>query len=184
MRSADGRERSLCSRMSAPGLWVIAALWLWDVAAAEAQTFALPVDVRQGFVFGSDRPRTPYLFDAVVSPGIDFESFQINALVAPSYLNPKWDCGVGGSASLFFSQWLRDIGFRVSVQGTYLISQASARVALGLGIEALTLLRLNAWPGYDFHEERLTLTTSIGVDLVGLVHVISGPTETEQPPID
>lgn len=164
--------------------WVVVVVWLAVTNSAAAQQFALPLDIRQGLVFGSDRPRTPYQFDAVLAPGVDFESLQLNALLAPTYLNPEWDFGVGAGASVFFSKWLRDIGIRLSAQGTYLVSEASVRVALGVGFEVLTLLRLNVWPGYDFEAERVFLTSSIGVDLVSLVRVMSGPQETEQPPID
>ena len=107
-----------------------------------AQRFVLPIDAQHGLEFGSDKPRTPYLFAAEIAPGIAFDRLQLHALIAPSYLNPAWDLGVGARVGWFVPFMLRDLGVGLAAQAEYLPFHPDARLSLGVVLEALGLLRL------------------------------------------
>jgi len=156
------------------------------VAAARspcrAQSIALPLDLHQGLALGADTPRTPYLFETSLAPGVDFGRMQIAALVAASYLNPRWDMALGGQLSWLLPIKLSDLGFRCLAQALYLPWHDAARASLGIVAEAFGLLRIGIWPAYDFGSQRLQLTTSIGIDLLCWARMLGGPRETQFEP--
>ena len=144
----------------------------WAVISAqpcEAQSFALPIDVHQGLLVGAARPRTPYLFEARLSPGIDFGPVRVAAVVGASYLNPRWDVALGGEASLFAVVALRRFGVRLAMEGTYFPVARTGRLSMGLIGEAFGLLRIGIWPGLALDSRRFVLTTSIGFDLMSWI---------------
>lgn len=173
---------------SLPRSWIATCLLTALFAALSgstcaAQRFVLPLDLRQGLVFGADQPRTPYQFDATLSPGLEVDSVQLNLAIAPAYTNPEWDLGLGGSMSVLVPKLLSDIGLRISAQALYLCWESALRLSLGLGIEALGLVRIGVWPGYDFGMERAFLGVGVGLDIVSVVRVLSGAREPEFEPI-
>jgi hypothetical protein len=148
-------------------------LLLANVQPCEAQSFALPFDVHQGLVVGASHPRTPYLFEARVSPGLDLGPVRFSAVLAPTYVNPRWDLALGGEVSLFGVIALRRFGVRLAMEGVYLPWLGNARVSMGLMGDAFGLVRIGVWPGVDFATRRVLLTTSIGVDVMSWIDLMT-----------
>ena len=116
-----GRVRALNADAMRFGLsLLLLTLVLSSAQPCEAQSFALPLDVHQGLLLGASRPRTPYLFEARLSPGIDLGPVRFAAVVAPTYVNPRWDLALGGQVSLFAVVALRRFGVRLALEGEYL----------------------------------------------------------------
>jgi hypothetical protein len=145
--------------------WTAVLVSLVCASSARAQSFALPIDVQQGLVIGAARPRTPYTFAIGASPAVDFGPLRAAAVIAPSYLNPRWDLALGGELSLFAPVGSKGVGLRLAVGGSYAFWQQRVRIGTGLIGEVFGLLRVGVWPGYDFDERRPVLTTSIGFDV-------------------
>lgn len=141
-------------------------------AAAHAQSFAFPVDLEQGLVFGAAKPRTPYIFGAHFVPSIDVDRARFGVVLAPMYRNPKWDFAVGARMSLFAPLSGKKFGVRFAVQGEYLPVQRAGRVSVGAMAEIFGLLRLGLWPAFDFEAMRPELCVSIGADIVSWNHVL------------
>lgn len=140
---------------------------------ALAQSFALPVDVEQGLVFGAAKPRTPYLFGAHIAPSIDIERARFGLVLAPMYRNPKWDFAVGARMSLFAPLSGKKFGVRFELQGEYLPVQRAGRVSFGAVGELFGLLRVGLWPAFDFDVMRPELCVSVGADIMSWAHVLS-----------
>lgn len=155
------------------GLLLFALTLLTGVQPCEAQSFALPLDVHQGLLVGASRPRTPYLFEARLSPGIDLGPVRFSAVLAPTYVNPRWDLAVGAEASLFGVVALRRFGVRLALEGVYLPWLGNARVSMGLMGDAFGLVRIGVWPGVDLETRRVMLTTSIGVDVISWIDLMT-----------
>lgn len=151
------------------GLSVLFAWLAFRAQPSEAQSFALPIDVHQGLALGAARPRTPYVFEARLSPGIDFGPVRVAAVVAPSYLNPRWDVALGGEVSLFGVLALRRFGLRLALEGSYFPVADTGRVSMGLIGEAFGLLRIGIWPGLALDSRRVVLTTSLGFDVMSWI---------------
>jgi hypothetical protein len=164
------RERALCSLAS---LGIIALL---TVAASPACAlgFALPVDVQQGLEFGAAHPRTPYLFEVQVAPGIDVGPFRVSAEVAPSYVNPKWDLGLGAQLSLLAQLGPKGVGLRLAIGAEYLPRSEEVRVGAGLIGEVFGLLRIGVWPGYAIDAKHALLTASVGFDVMRWIRLARG----------
>jgi hypothetical protein len=139
---------------------------------ARAQSFAMPVDLEQGLVFGADKPRTPYIFGVPMVPSIDVDRARFGIVLAPMYRNPKWDFAVGARMSLFAPLSGKKLGVRFAVQGEYLPVQRAGRVSLGAVAELFGLLRLGLWPAFDFDAKRPELCLSIGADIVSWARVM------------
>jgi hypothetical protein len=142
--------------------------------AAHAQSFALPVDLGQGLIFGAAKPRTPYIFGADIVPSIDVDRARFGVVLAPMYRNPKWDFAVGARMSLFAPLSGKKLGVRFAVQGEYLPVQRAGRVSFGVLAEIFGLLRLGLWPAFDFDAMRPELCVSLGADVVSWEHLVSG----------
>jgi hypothetical protein len=152
------------------GLSIFAlTLLLSSAQPCEAQSFALPLDVHQGLLLGAAHPRTPYLFEARLSPGIDLGPVRFSAVLASTYLNPRWDVALGGEVSLFAVIALRRFGVRLAMEGEYLPWEKNGRVSMGLLGDAFGLLRIGLWPGVDLKTRRVTLTTSVGLDVMSWI---------------
>lgn len=170
MTRRDVHERALCSLV---GLAVVALLTV-VASPACALGFALPIDVQQGLEFGAAHPRTPYLFEVQVAPGLDVGPFRVSALVAPSYVNPKWDLGLGGQLSLLAQLGPKGVGLRLAIGAEYLPGTEEVRVVAGLVGEVFGLLRIGVWPGYAIDAKHAILSASIGFDVMRWIRLARG----------
>jgi hypothetical protein len=164
------RERALCSLA---GFGIIALLMV-AASPVRALGFALPIDVQQGLELGAAHPRTPYLFEVQVAPGLDVGPFRVSALVAPSYVNPKWDLGLGGQLSLLAQIGPKGVGLRLAIGGEYLPRTEELRVGAGLVGEVFGLLRIGVWPGYAIDAKHALLTASVGFDVARWIRLVRG----------
>ncbi|HET8935934.1 MAG TPA: hypothetical protein VFN67_20945 [Polyangiales bacterium] len=153
---------------------VLILAWLCCAApSAHAQSFALPVDVEQGLVFGAAKPRTPYLFGLRVAPSFDIERARFGVVLGPMYRNTEWDLAIGARMSLSVPVSGKQIGVRFAVQGEYLPVQKAGRVSFGVIGDLLGLLRIGLWPAFDFEAMHAELCLSIGGDIMRWAKVVS-----------
>jgi hypothetical protein len=147
-------------------------LWLFGTPCS-AQSFALPIDLSQGLVFGADQPRTPYLFDATLAPSLDLGLVRVGAVLGPTYRNPKWDLGLGGRLSIFAPLAARELGLRFVAQAEYLPREHGTRISAAIVAEAFGLIRVGLWPAYDLESKRAELTLSFGTDIMSWIGLLS-----------
>jgi hypothetical protein len=140
---------------------------------AQAQSFALPVDVEQGLVIGAAEPRTPYVFGLRVVPSLDIERARFGLVLGPMYRNPAWDFAIGANMALFVPTSGRETGVRFVLQGEYLPRQQAGRLSFGILAELLGLLRIGVWPGFDFDAMRPELCVSVGADVMSWAKVLA-----------
>lgn len=161
---------------AAHGRWLLPLILLWlgcAASSAQAQRFALPVDVEQGLVFGAAKPRTPYLFGVRAVPSIDIERARFGLVLGPMYRNTDWDFAIGARMSLFVPVSGKQIGLRFAVQGEYLPVQRAGRVSLGVVGDLLGLLRIGLWPAFDFDAMHAELCVGIGGDIMRWAKALS-----------
>lgn len=153
-----------------------AALGLWLLLLpqlARAQSFALPVDIEQGLVFGAAEPRTPYVWGVRVVPSLDIERARFGVVLGPMYRNPRWDFALGANMALFVPTSGKETGLRFVVQGEYLPNTQAGRISFGAVAELVGLLRIGVWPAFDFNAMRPELCVSLGADVMSWAHVLS-----------
>jgi hypothetical protein len=155
------------------GLCIAAAL-LASPSSAQAQRFAMPVDIEQGLVFGMAEPRTPYLFGVRIAPSLDIGRARFGLVLGPMYRNPVWDFALGAHAAFFVPTSGKETGLRFVVQGQYLPRTQAGRISIGAVAELFGMLRIGLWPGFDFDVMRPELCISIGADVMSWVKVFSG----------
>jgi hypothetical protein len=163
------RGRALCSLA---GCGIVALLTL-AASRACALGFALPIDVQQGLEFGAAHPRTPYLFEVQIAPGLEIGPFRASALVAPSYVNPRWDLGLGGQLSILAQLGPKGVGLRLAIGAEYLPRSEEVRIAAGLVGEVFGLLRIGVWPEYALDAKHAILTASVGFDIARWVRLLN-----------
>ena len=144
-------------------------------------SFELPADAgKQGLSFPAQGQPTRYRYQPTLAPTLLGQRWSIGLPLA-GVLDDDWRFGVGlrPALRLWAFHDLRDVALWGEAEGLLVVPQARAVLQAGLVVKAGPL-RLGVWGGRTTGGDgRWSLSSGVGVDVVGLVKVVRGPTETD-----
>jgi len=159
------------------------------VRSAAAQTLQLQVDISQGVILDSRVSQRPYLFTLPLTAGVRFEVAtrpRLGLSIAPTYVNPRWDLGIGAKGDLQIWSTFQDaLGLRLGVDAQYLPLEAETfRVSGRFDVVVLEdVVHVGVVAGHDFARQRFYLGGSFGFELTALYKILRAPRPTPIPQI-
>jgi hypothetical protein len=136
----------------------------------------LTLDLAQGLLIPRGEAAR-YTTELLLAPEVELGGVvRLGVAGGAVFRNVGWDGAAGGRASLRAYRFaFDDVAIRLVADGIYLFDAGSGRVTGGALLDVLGLLRVGISAGRSLDQGRWMLLTSLGVDVISVFRLASGP---------